>query len=179
MWSGPAAKPKPARPAALTMDAAPRGLVHARRRGRRAWPECWPRNCHCGRTRGLHQCWAPGGPPQRDLPAAGDPGGWAWAERVLPDFKAHLRQKVCCGDNGQVGSRPQGGPPLAHCRGQVPGGQAGRPAARGSRSAQAREAAHPTRGDHGVLEHAAAELAAQLHRGLLSEHQRLLGAGRD
>ena len=33
---------------------------------------------------------------------------------------------------------------------------------------------HPARGDHGVLEHAAAQLAAQLHRRLLSKHQGLL-----
>lgn len=34
--------------------------------------------------------------------------------------------------------------------------------------------AHPTRSDHRVLEHTAAELAAQLHRGLLRKHQWLL-----
>lgn len=39
-------------------------------------------------------------------------------------------------------------------------------------------AAHPTRGDHGVLKHTAAELAAQLHRGLLGKHKRLLRPSR-
>ena len=65
--------------------------------------------------------------------------------------------------------------PLQRARAGRPGQV---PTVRGSPSTQAGRAAHPTRGDHGVLEHAAAQLAAQLHRGLLGEHQRLLQRSR-
>lgn len=59
-------------------------------------------------------CWAWAGasvvgPFQSGNEVAG-PGG-----RDLPDFKAHLRQNVCCGDNGWAwGMASEPPPPPAH-----------------------------------------------------------------
>lgn len=52
------------------------------------------------RSQGHDQCWACAGTSlERPHSQLGNKVSRPGSGRALPDFKAHLRQNVCCGDN--------------------------------------------------------------------------------
>lgn len=135
------------------------------------------------------------GPPHRDPPQQAEEQGGLGGPYLT---SRRIFDRTCAVETtGGLGAQPQSPLPHAHCGGHLLGSQtrpvtkAKAPRERGCqpiwplngaqvREGQARRGGrpHPARGDHRVLEHTAAELAAELHRGLLGKHQWLLEAGR-